>query len=156
MANVEVKKLTPVDIDQFIELIHVFEEVFEMKSFRLPNIGHLQTLLQKDLFFVFVAIANRKVVGGLTAYTLEQYYSELPVVYIYDLAVKTALQRSGIGTSLVSALTAYCKECGVQEVFVQADVADGYALDFYRSTGATSEDVVHFTYLLHEAKGSNQ
>ena len=51
---------------------------------------------------------------------------------------------------LISAINSYCKEIGVMEVFVQADEVDGYALDFYHSTGATAEKVVHFYYPLNE------
>lgn len=36
----------------------------------------------------------------------------------------------------------------MEEVFVQADEADDYALDFYHSTGAAEEKVVHFYYPL--------
>ncbi|MDQ4141666.1 MAG: GNAT family N-acetyltransferase, partial [Bacteroidota bacterium] len=122
--EVEIKKLNSQDLDTFIELIRVFEEVFEMKNFILPDVKHLQQLLAKDSFFVFVALVNNKVVGGLTTYTLQQYYSILPLVYIYDLAVLTNYQRQGIGKMLIASLNVYCKEIGVQEVFVQADEVD--------------------------------
>jgi aminoglycoside 3-N-acetyltransferase I len=36
----------------------------------------------------------------------------------------------------------------VEEIFVQAVEADEHALDFYRSTGAQSQKVVHFYYPL--------
>ncbi len=147
--EVEIKKLNSQDLDTFIELIRVFEEVFEMKNFILPDVKHLQQLLAKDSFFVFVALVNNKVVGGLTTYTLQQYYSILPLVYIYDLAVLTNYQRQGIGKMLIASLNVYCKEIGVQEVFVQADEVDDYALEFYRAIGGTPEKVVHFTYPLN-------
>lgn len=146
--DITIKKLGKHDIDKFKELIRLFEDVFEMENFSLPAEYHLQNLLEKDSFFVFVALVKNQVVGGLTSYTLQQYYSESPLVYIYDLAVKAELQRQGIGSKLISAITKYCREAGVEEVFVQADEADGYALDFYRSTGATAEQVVHFYYPL--------
>ncbi|WP_342775446.1 hypothetical protein [Leptospira ilyithenensis] len=43
----------------------------------------------------------------------------------------------------------YCKQNGVEEVFLQADLGDDYAIEFYRSTGTTPESVVHFYYPLH-------
>lgn len=145
-----IKKLETSDIDLFIELIRVFEDVFEMENFSLPDQDHLQKLLGKDGFMVFVALVDNKVAGGLTAYTLEQYYSTMPLVYIFDLAVKTELQRQGIGKSLISEITSYCKKIGMEEVFVQADLVDEHAIEFYRSTGATPEDVVHFYYPLNK------
>ncbi|MGE8720565.1 GNAT family N-acetyltransferase [Leptospira terpstrae] len=146
--DLEIKKLSTGDLDQFIELIRVFEDVFEMKNFQIPNSNYLQTLLERDDFFVFVSVLNNHVIGGLTSYTLRQYYSEKPLVYIYDLAVLTPYQRQGIGKTLIQSINAYCKDWGAEEVFVQADLVDDYALDFYRSTGATGESVVHFYYPL--------
>lgn len=150
MINTEIKKLSSTDLEQFIELIRVFEDVFEMKQFQMPNPNYLQSLLERDDFFVFVSILDGKVVGGLTSYLLRQYYSERPLVYIYDLAVQTHLQRKGIGKSLITSINSYCKEKGMEEVFVQADLVDDYALDFYKSTGGRAEDVVHFYYPLGE------
>jgi aminoglycoside 3-N-acetyltransferase I len=147
--RIEIQKIGPDQIDVFIELIRIFEDIFEMQHFSLPDTKHLQQLLNKDDFFVFVALSEGKIVGGLTAYCLDQYYSEAPLVYIYDLAVKSAFQRKGIGRKLISGITDYCKKIGIEEVFVQADEADTYALDFYRSTGARAEKVVHFYYPLN-------
>jgi len=147
--EVEIKKLGNEDIEQFKELIRVFENVFEMENFTMVPDSHLQQLLQKKEFMVFIALSENQVVGGLTAYTLQQYYSTSSLVYVYDLAVKNELQRKGIGKKLMQAITAYCKKNGIREVFVQADAADDYALDFYRSTGARAEKVVHFTYPLN-------
>lgn len=147
--NIEIRKLGNHEIDRFVELIRLFEDVFTMENFRMPNETHLQQLLEKDSFFVFVAMLNDKIVGGLTSYTFMQYYSTLPLVYVFDLAVQTELQRKGIGKMLMSAITTYCKDLGVEEVFVQADEVDDYALDFYRSTGARGEKVVHFYYPLN-------
>jgi aminoglycoside 3-N-acetyltransferase I len=134
--------------DHFYALIRLFEEVFEMKDFVMPPVDYLKKLLDRDDFFVFVAVSDGRVVGGLTSYILRQYYSTSPLVYIYDLAVAPEYQRKGIGKMLITEIQSYCKDIGVEEVFVQADVADDYALDFYRSTGARGEDVVHFYYPL--------
>jgi aminoglycoside 3-N-acetyltransferase I len=147
-VNVEVKKLTRQDIDQFTALIRVFEDVFEMENFVMPDEAYLQNLLATDSFFVFVALSDNAVVGGLTCYILQQYYSTSPLVYIYDLAVKTDRQRRGIGKLLMSSLTSYCKNIGAEAVFVQADLEDGHALDFYRATGGTAAQTVNFDYPL--------
>ena len=149
-----VKRLAPSELDKFVALIQVFEEVFEMKGFQMPGEQYLQIQLAKDDFYVFVAMLEEKVVGGLTAYTLVQYYSERPLVYIYDLAVLDRYQRRGIGRKLMDEITAYCKESGVEEVFVQADQEDQHAIDFYQATGGIAEQVVHFYYPLF--KPANQ
>jgi len=147
--NVEIKKLHTSDITLFLALIRLFEDVFEMQNFKMPDEKYLQELLHQDGFYVFVAMIDNQVVGGLTAYTLQQYYSTRPLVYIYDLAVLTLYQRQGIGKKLIESINNYCQSIGVEEVFVQADEVDDYALDFYHSTGATAEKVVHFYYPLN-------
>lgn len=92
---------------------------------------------------------NTKIVGGLSVYILEQYYSKKPLAYLYDLAVLKEFQRKGVGRKLMEFVTRYCRQKGIEEVFVQADKADEYAIEFYRSTKPTNEEqVVHFTYRL--------
>ncbi|MCW7461230.1 GNAT family N-acetyltransferase [Leptospira limi] len=149
MLDIKIKKLSSNELDEFVALIRVFEEVFEMKQFQMPNESYLQSLLSRDDFFVFVTLLDGKVIAGLTAYLLRQYYSERPLVYIFDLAVQSKWQRNGIGKSLIKKINEHCKKEGMEEVFVQADLADEYALDFYRSTGGLPEEVIHFTYPLN-------
>ncbi|MEO8569561.1 MAG: GNAT family N-acetyltransferase [Ginsengibacter sp.] len=148
--NIEIQKLSGHDIDKFEKLIRLFENVFEMENFTMPCRNHLQQLLEQDSFFVFVALASHDIVGGLTAYTLQQYYSTSPLVYVYDLAVKKEFQRRGIGKNLMTALTTYCIGLGIEEIFVQADAIDDHAIEFYHSTGATAEKVIHFYYPLNK------
>ena len=147
--NVTIERLNRSDEDKFEALICLFEVVFEMENFKMPDTGHLRQLLARADFFAFVALVDGQVVGGLTAYTLQQYYSTKPLVYVYDLAVDTGLQRQGIGKLLMAGITDYCKGIGVEEVFVQADLADTHAVKFYHSTGAVAEEVVHFYYPLN-------
>jgi ribosomal protein S18 acetylase RimI-like enzyme len=154
VMSLEIKKLDKQDIAKFLKLIRVFEDVFEMKNFKMPDKNYLQLLLEKEGFFVFVALLDDKVVGGLTSYTLEQYYSEKPLVYIFDLAVMTEFQRQGIGKMLISGITDYCRKIGAEEVFVQADQKDIHAVKFYHTTGATAEKVIHFYYPLNTIPGN--
>jgi ribosomal protein S18 acetylase RimI-like enzyme len=146
--NLETKRLSQNELPLFLELIRLFEDVFEMKDFKMPDEKYLQKLLSSESFFVFVALQENKVVGGLTSYILHQYYSEAPLAYIYDLAVKKELQYKGIGKKLISANNEYCKILGVEAVMVEADEVDGHAIRFYRSTGATGLKTVHFDYEL--------
>lgn len=145
---VQVSKLSAKQLKEFKSLIHVFENVFEMRDLQMPPDTYLQKLLEKDDFFAFVALDAATIVGGLTCYTMQQYYSERPLVYIYDLAVLQTHQRQGIGKQLIAATNAYCKSIGTEAVMVEADVADVHALEFYRSTGAEGQPVVHFDYPL--------
>lgn len=152
--EIKINKLQQDDVKKFIELIRVFEIVFEMKNSKMPPQMYLEQLLKRDDFFVFVATFDGEVVGGLTSYIMHQYYSEMPLVYIYDLAVNTKWQRNGIGKMLIAENNKYCKSIHVEVVMVQADEVDDYAIEFYHSTGATGQKVIHFDYIIHEAKQS--
>jgi hypothetical protein len=46
----EIKILSAHDINDFAELINVFEEAFEMKDFTKPPQEHLQSVEQAGLF----------------------------------------------------------------------------------------------------------
>lgn len=151
MEQIKITRLKKRDVTQFAELISLFEDVFEMKDFTLPAQKHLQKVLGQNNFHVWVAVIKNKIVGGLTSYIFDQYYSEKPLAYIYDLAVQTSLQRQGIGKKLISAVIEFYKKKGFEEVFLQADKIDQYAIDFYRSTlPAAEEQVVHFYYTLNK------
>lgn len=149
MENAIVKKLQADDVSDFKNLITLFEDVFDMMSFNMPEDNYLKSLLANQDFHVFIALQNEIILGGLTAYTLNQYYSTKPLAFIYDLAVSRMHQRKGLGRKLIKSVIDYFREEGYEEVFVQADKADGYAIDFYRQTQPSEEeDVSHFYYTL--------
>lgn len=145
--STQLKILSPNEISSFKELITVFEKVFEMANFSIPEDPYLQKTLENPDFFVVVYLENDKVIGGLTVYVLHQYYSTKPLAYIYDLAVLNQFQRQGIGQKLIAFTNEHCNKMGYEETFVQADKVDDYAIDFYRKTKPSGEDeVVHFKY----------
>ena len=132
-------------------LISVFETVFEMEPFKRPEENYLHKLLSKENFIAVVAFSEDKVIGGLTVYVLDQYYSKKPLAYIYDLAILSEFQRQGIGKKLIAFTNDYCKQNGFAEAYVQADKPDDYAIEFYRLTNPSLEaEVIHFAYNLEE------
>ena len=148
-ADVEIEVLSGTRINELKELISVFEDVFEMKNFTYPHDEQLLKLLLKDNFTAIVAKLKGTIIGGLTVYTLDQYYSPKPLAYIFDLAILIQYQRQGLGKMLIAFTNNYFAQRGFEEVFVQADKVDKYALDFYRGTKPTNEEkVVHFYYTL--------
>lgn len=145
--EIEISKINSTNIDDFIDLIKLFKDVFESDNSTIPESKHLQKLLDDFDFIAFVAKANKKVVGGLTAYVLHRYDSEKPSAYIYDIAVTTHLQRKGIGKLLIVSLKDYCLKNGFVEMFVQAETDDHQAVNFYKTTPISSEmKATHFTY----------
>jgi aminoglycoside 3-N-acetyltransferase I len=155
-------KLGAGDLLIFEKLIELFREIFEMgeagsvdageaespakKARAVAGGSSLAKLLEGRGFWVYAALYQDQILGGLTAYELPQYYAEQSEVYIYDIAVSAAHQRRGIGKALLSALLEDCRKGGIASVFVDADEADEHALDFYHATGGKAADVVQFTY----------
>ena len=149
IEEMEIEIIATDNVADFKELISLFAQVFEMENFVAPDTGHLSTLLQKEGFMAIAAKADQKIIGGLTVYVIDRYYSANPLAYVYDLAVLNEYQRKGLGKRLMKFVTDYCREKGFEEVFVQAEKEDDHAVDFYRKTNpGRAEDVMHFTYTL--------
>ncbi|KAA1243273.1 GNAT family N-acetyltransferase [Aquimarina sp. RZ0] len=149
--SVNIKRLEEGDLNSFVDLVKLFEEVFEMENFSIPDTKHLQRLFNQNNFDVFVAFKDNKVVGGLTIYILEQYYSEKALAYIYDLAVAAKYQRQGIGKKLIEEVKILYKMNGFEDMFVQAEKVDKQAIEFYRKTNPSEEEkVVYFSYSLNK------
>lgn len=146
MEGANFKKLNGQDLGHLIDLLKIYEDVFEMRDFKSPDSNYLVSLLSDNKIIFYVAIVDDKVVGGLTAYILPSVYFPSSEVYIYDLAVISEYRRRGIGKELLAALKDYCIIMQVKEIFVQADLEDQHAIDFYNATGGKPERVVHFTY----------
>lgn len=150
--DVEIKILQAKDIEDFNQLLTVFDIVFEYEQYTRPDKEYLQKLLAKSSFIAIVAKMEGRVIAGLTAYALDQYHSNMPMLYIHDLAVLSEYQRKGVGSKLIQFTNAYCRENGFQEMFIQAETEDDYAVKFYRSTQPTGElEVNYFFY-----KASNE
>src|SRR5258706_10149624 len=120
----EVKLLTKEDLSTFVSLINLFNLVFEEENPAIGSEANSQQLLDDDRFIVLVALADNEVVGGLTAYELQKYYSDTSEIFIYDLAVKPEYQRMGIGKGLIQSLKEYCLKHGIKEFFVMAHEED--------------------------------
>ncbi|MDX2247891.1 MAG: GNAT family N-acetyltransferase [Bacteroidia bacterium] len=142
----EIKRLTNREVEDFIGLLNVYQEVFEGETYLLDP-SHLQKLLNNDRFMVWVAKLENRVIGGLTVHILDRYDSVKPSAYIYDLGVLTEHQRKGIGKKLINSLREYCVQSDFEEMFVQAETEDTHAVNFYRSTPISDElPAIHFSY----------
>lgn len=147
--SISIRHLTSSDLGYFKQLIEVFVNVFETPSFVMPNDQHLQQVLEQANFHVFVVLSEDVVVGGLTGHVLQQYYTTAPLFYIYDLGVAPDRQRQGLGRMLIQRLNAYCRTQGIEETYVQTELNDEQAVNFYRKTNPTEMlEVAYFAYRL--------
>lgn len=145
-----VKRLGKQDVPVFQKLIQIFKEVFEMEETMEASEIYLMKLLEKRDFIAYGVFLDEEIVGGLTAYELMMYHGNYFEVFIFDIAVKPAFQRKGLGRMLLLSLEKYCKQNDIKVMFVEANEEDVHAVDFYHSTGGKAEKVVHFNYLLNK------
>ncbi len=141
----KISRIQANDIGQFIELIDLLNEVFEESS-KVASEKQLKKLLQKPEFHAISVIKEDKIIGGLTAYELERYYTDKSELYIYDMAVKKELHNQGIGKALIAFLKDYSTKNGMESIFVQAHTADKQAVKFYESTFGKGEKVDFFNF----------
>jgi ribosomal protein S18 acetylase RimI-like enzyme len=128
------------------ELLNVFGAAFgEIATYRgaVPSDSYLANLLRKPHFVVLTAIADKQVMGGLTAYVLDKFEQDRREIYIYDLAVLEAHRRRGVATGLIGELKRVASALGAYVIFVQADLEDGPAIALYESLGV-KETAHHF------------
>ncbi|MFN8411712.1 MAG: GNAT family N-acetyltransferase [Anaerolineales bacterium] len=142
----EIKQLTPSDLSIFKSLIDLFNLVFEEENPTQAEDAHLLKLLDNKSFIALVAILNGEVLGGLTAYELPMVYTDRSELFLYDMAVKTEYQRTGIGKKLIEHLKEICTTRGIETFFVMAHEEDDGAIEFYHATGGQSEKVMNFLY----------
>lgn len=130
------------------QLFKLFRSVFKEDDPVITERQRTEDLLANPAFVCFAAMNNYEVIGGLTAYELPMYHSLGSEMFIYDVAVHADHQRKGVGTLLISAISEYCRTNGIRQLFVDANVENDHALEFYKATGATESRVSQFTYLI--------
>ncbi|MGA5691640.1 GNAT family N-acetyltransferase [Cytobacillus pseudoceanisediminis] len=145
---VEYRKLAIGDESSFSKLVLLFNKEFESPDLNYVNDKNIRSLIAKPDFICFVAFIGDKVVGGLTGYELQMYDQEGSSMYLYDLAVDKNYQRRGIGSNLVGELMDYCRSKDIKDLFVQADVEDQHAVEFYNKIGGDDSETVQFSFHL--------
>lgn len=145
-TNVEYRKLESGDDSLFSNLVLLFNEEFKSPTLTYVNTKNIRKLLNNPNFVCIVAQIDNKIIGGITAYELEMYDREGSSMYIYDLAVRKACRRKGIGSSLVNEIIRLCKSKAIKDLFVQADGIDQQAIDFYKKVGGEPSETFQFSF----------
>src|SRR5262249_4174315 len=142
----QVRRLRRGDRDLARRLFAVMADVFAEPCERLSD-KYLDDLLARETFWAIAALAGDDGVGGLTAHSLPMTPTESGGGVIYDVALPSGFQRSGVGRRLVTVLCDAAKDEGLGIVFVPVDSADEPAVDFYRALGGVPAPVTIFTFL---------
>lgn len=144
--KIEYLQLSVNNLEELVKLIKLYENVFEMEPFQYPSHDYLEKILKNENTIFVVAKYEEEIIGGLTAHQLASTYFEANEIYVYDLAVHLEFQRKGIGTRLIEELKKISCSKGDKEIFLQADIKDEYAIDFYKKIGGVPENVIHFSF----------
>lgn len=104
----------------------------------------LLRLLGRPDFHVLAALRNGEVIGGLTAYELEMYTEAATELFIYEVDVKEAHRRQGVGRALFECVAQLCRSRGLSVLYVPAIADDARAVAFYEGIGLKREDVAWF------------
>jgi N-acetylglutamate synthase-like GNAT family acetyltransferase len=85
-----------------------------------------------------VAEEGGVVVGHLLSYVELRRAGEPRQLLLYDIGVREAIRRRGVGTGLVLAMRRWTRDEGVDEAWVLADSPDAEA--FYTACGFARDD----------------
>ena len=145
MTRIHTRRLTAGDAEVARRLFTLMAEVFDEASVLLSD-RYLEQLLGRPQFWAIAAFADDQLVGGVTAHALPMTTSESSELFIYDISVRSDVQRQGIGRALITALRAAAAAEGIGDLFVPADNEDTHALEFYRRLGGVAARVTFFTF----------
>jgi aminoglycoside 3-N-acetyltransferase I len=150
--KIEYLQLKGNNLEEIVKLIKLYENVFEMERFEYPSHDYLKNILKNQNIIFMAAKYEDEIIAGLTAHQLASVYFESNEVYVYDLAVHQDFQRKGIGTRLLEELKKIICNNGDKEIFLQADIGDTDAIDFYKKNGGVPENVIHFSFACKKKK----
>ena len=143
-----IEKLTSSDLAHACQLMEAWWE--NGKSTK-PDQSYLHSLLSKDDFHLYVAIADNKVVGGLSAYELVMFNRKETEMFLYEIGVEKDYQRHGIARALINALKTTCHEKSISEIFVATSLENEAAKNLYLSTGGEEEIAPIYSYDLKQS-----
>ncbi len=148
MSRDLIRKLDSNDLETFKSLLLIYRQEFELEMTNISD-EKLLEILKNSRVHIYVVQVNNEIIGGLTMHVLPYYYGQGDLGYIYDVAVIKSHQNQGYGKKLMSHVLECSKNLGMEEVYVEAEIEDLDAIEFYRRTPFSTElGAKHFTYRL--------
>lgn len=137
MSSINVRKLEPSDISEFLESLDALRPSSAMsKEKALTILGEIQT---NPNHHIFVALKEDHIVGTATLLIERKFIHDGGLVgHIEDVAVHKNAQRTGIGSKLVEHLSKVAKNAGCYKVILDCE-AD--LVGFYERLGFSRHSV---------------
>jgi aminoglycoside 3-N-acetyltransferase I len=112
--------------------------------------GDARAFLKAQDTHVLVALEGDEPVGFLLAYELLRRHGQAKMLLIYELGVREARRREGVGRRLFEELAELARERGIRRAFALTNTWNGVAVSFYRSLGGirSADDQALFTFEL--------
>jgi GNAT superfamily N-acetyltransferase len=137
--NTIIRSTTEQDYPFILDLIREFS-VFQGAPEKV-TITLEQMKEEAALFQCFVAEAENKEVVGFATFFFAYYSWTGKALYLDDLYVKEAYRKNGIGKKLLEAVIVLATTSGCKKLRWQVSKWNANAIEFYKSIGATIDEV---------------
>jgi GNAT superfamily N-acetyltransferase len=117
------------------------QAVREVHGRRLESEEATAAFLADETCYLYVAVAGDEVVGSLNGYALAHPHTSRPQFLLYEIDVREAWRRRGIGSRLVEAFLAEAKRLDAFGAWVVTDRGNEPAMAMYRRCGLATSDL---------------
>jgi GNAT superfamily N-acetyltransferase len=137
--EIQIRNAEESDFAQLLELFKEFAE-FEKLPERMVNTPE-RMAEEKDYLRGFVAETNDKRIVGYATFFFTYYTWFGKCLYMDDLYVKPDFRANGIGKRLMKSVIEFGKSSGCHKLRWQVSKWNKPAVEFYKSLGATIDDI---------------
>ena len=126
--------------ERYVQALPELESAVQKLPPGRPRAG-IEAFLADDSHYLYVAVAGEEVVGSLNGYALTHPHTRRPQFLLYEIDVREAWRRRGIGTRLIDAFLAEAKRLDAFGVWVVTDRENTAAMAMYRGCGLVTSDL---------------
>ncbi len=131
-----------IKVDDYVELISLFTEFATFEKLPKKMINSVDKMIaEQEYFNGFVALNDLGEIVGYATYFFAYYTWVGKSLYMDDLYVKAKFRGHGIGTKLINEVIKYAKTTNCHKVRWQVSEWNKPAIDFYKSLGASIDNV---------------
>ena len=148
MMNVRIEKLEKNQTATAVQLFRLFQTDDGVENPDEVSDNYLKNLLARTDFHVLAAFDGENLIGGLTAYELAKYKTEVREMFLYELVVDKNYRRKQAASRLIDFLKNICSEKEISEIFLLTENSNFAARNLYLKTDGVPVETVLFKYEL--------
>jgi ribosomal protein S18 acetylase RimI-like enzyme len=111
------------------------QAVGEVHKRRHASDVSISSFLKDPACDLMLAVADGRVVGSLTGYSLRRPHQSPPQFLLYEIDVRDADRKRGVGQALGTAFTVEARAAGADEIWVLSNESNRAALNLYGKCG---------------------